>query len=119
LCFCCCCFCAGHTSLDPLLFSPRHLQLAGPQRPGSSSSDSAAGLALAAAAEPVAALHVRGKSSLKHTKQLLDCWLTHPEWPTLTVVGPFPNEQVSLQMTKQVQAAGNVRLARPGKAAGA
>ncbi|WIA34467.1 hypothetical protein OEZ86_012798 [Tetradesmus obliquus] len=119
----------GHTSLDPLAFSPQHQQLrtasraAGLQQPGSSSSssssnDGAASMPLAAAAEPLAALHVRGKSSLKHTKQLLDCWLSHPEWPRLTVVGPFPNEQVSLQMTKEALAAGNIAMPRPGKAAG-
>jgi len=34
-----------------------------------------------------AALHVRGKSELKHTAELLECWSRHKEWPKLTVVG--------------------------------
>jgi hypothetical protein len=119
---CLCCWYAGHTSIDPLAFLPGQQHLAAAaglqETDSSSSSDSAAIMPLAAAAEPVAALHVRGKSSLKHTKQLLDCWLSHPEWPKLTVVGPMPNEQVSLQITKQVMAAGNIAVPRPGRAAG-
>lgn len=72
----------------------------------------------AAAVEPIAALHVRGKSSLKHTKQLLDCWLKHPEWPQLTVLGPMPNEQITLEDTRRYLAAGNIVAPRPGKLAG-
>lgn len=70
---------------------------------------------LAAAADTVLALHVRGKSSLKHTKQLLDCWLTHREWPKLTVVGPMPNEQITLQQTAEYMGAGNIGVPRAGK----
>lgn len=73
---------------------------------------------LAAGVESVTALHIRGKSSLKHTKQLLDCWLTHPEWPKLTVLGPMPNEQITLQETKMYLAAGNTVVPRPGKVTG-
>ncbi|KAJ1568089.1 hypothetical protein HK405_003676 [Cladochytrium tenue] len=32
-------------------------------------------------------LHAYGRSGRKHTRQLLDCWLQHPEWPALDVVG--------------------------------
>ncbi|KAI8806376.1 hypothetical protein BJ742DRAFT_362581 [Cladochytrium replicatum] len=31
--------------------------------------------------------HAYGHSGLKSTRALLRCWKTHPEWPTLTVVG--------------------------------
>lgn len=46
----------------------------------------------AAAVSPIHAdysqvLHVKGKSDLKHTAQLLECWAQHPEFPMLTVIG--------------------------------
>lgn len=31
-------------------------------------------------------LHIAGKSRFKGTQTLLDVWLRHPEWPTLTVI---------------------------------
>jgi hypothetical protein len=34
-------------------------------------------------------LHVKGKSGLKHTQQLLSCWRWHPGFPQLTLVGQF------------------------------
>lgn len=64
-------------------------------------------------------LHVRGKSSLKHTHQLLDCWARHPEWPTLTVVGPLPNPQVSISDARRFMAAPNIQVPYPGKPNGA
>lgn len=54
---------AGHTAVDPAALSPAGVQDYG------------------------RFLHVRGKSELKHTAQLLDCWARHPDWPTLTVIG--------------------------------
>jgi hypothetical protein len=33
------------------------------------------------------ALHVKGKSGLKHTRQVLECWARHPDLPHLTVIG--------------------------------
>lgn len=68
--------------------------------------------------QPLSVLHVRGKSGLKHTKQLLDCWLQHPEWPQLTVVGPMPNEQISGADAKKYMAAPNIRVPSPGKQQG-
>eukprot|EP00775_Hariotina_reticulata_P003163 gene3163-3441_t len=72
-------------------------------------------LPIAATAQPLKALHVRGKSGLKHTKQLLDCWMQHPEWPMLTVVGPMPNEQITTAESTKYMAAANVWVPRPGK----
>jgi hypothetical protein len=63
-------------------------------------------------------LHVRGKSGLKHTKQLLDCWLQHPEWPRLTVIGPMPNEQITGTEAKAYMAAANIHVPQPGKQQG-
>jgi hypothetical protein len=37
---------------------------------------------------------VKGKSGLKHTGQLLECWGEHPEFPTLHVVGRFTLDEV-------------------------
>lgn len=39
-------------------------------------------------------LHVKGKSGLKHTRQLLECWRERPDLPTLTVVGRFSWNEV-------------------------
>jgi hypothetical protein len=33
------------------------------------------------------AVHVKGKSGLKHTNQLLECWAKRPDFPRLVVVG--------------------------------
>jgi hypothetical protein len=63
-------------------------------------------------------LHVRGKSSLKHSRELLECWLSHPEWPQLVFVGPLPNPQVNTSLTKAVQAAGNIRVLASGPVTG-
>jgi hypothetical protein len=63
-------------------------------------------------------LHVRGKSGLKHTKQLLDCWMQHPEWPQLTVIGPMPNEQITGAEARRFMAAPNIHAPNPGKAQG-
>jgi hypothetical protein len=38
-------------------------------------------------------LHVKGKSGLKHTQQLLSCWRWHPGFPRLTLVGQFRYEE--------------------------
>lgn len=39
-----------------------------------------------AAAHPIAALHVAGRSWLRGTSALLEAWRRHPEWPVLTVL---------------------------------
>jgi hypothetical protein len=39
-------------------------------------------------------LHVKGKSGLKHTPQLLECWRGRPDLPTLTVIGRFSWNEV-------------------------
>jgi hypothetical protein len=31
--------------------------------------------------------HSFGHSGLKGTRQLLDCWIKHPEWPSITILG--------------------------------
>jgi hypothetical protein len=38
-------------------------------------------------------LHVKGKSGLKHTSQLLECWRQRLDLPLLTVVGRFSWEE--------------------------
>jgi len=38
--------------------------------------------------------HLKGRSGLKHTNQLLECWRSRPELPTLTVVGKFSWNEV-------------------------
>uniref|UniRef100_A0A383W5Q1 Glycosyl transferase family 1 domain-containing protein n=1 Tax=Tetradesmus obliquus TaxID=3088 RepID=A0A383W5Q1_TETOB len=57
-------------------------------------------------------LHVRGKSGLKHSRELLDCWLKHPEFPLLTVVGNSPTDE---PQTQKVLKASNIQLLpKPG-----
>eukprot|EP00775_Hariotina_reticulata_P012551 gene12551-12684_t len=41
------------------------------------------------------AIHVKGKSGLKQTKVVLDCWAQHPEFPALVVVGKASKEELS------------------------
>lgn len=86
------------------------------QQPGAAAATGS--VKLAAAVQPLSVLHVRGKSGLKHTKQLLDCWLQHPQWPQLTVIGPMPNEQISGADAKRYMAAPNIRVPKPGKQQG-
>jgi hypothetical protein len=50
-------------------------------------------------------LHVKGKSGLKHTRQLLECWGGRPDLPMLHVVGRFTWDEV-----EGVAAAKNIRL---------
>ncbi|KAJ1538707.1 hypothetical protein HK405_013551, partial [Cladochytrium tenue] len=38
--------------------------------------------------------HGYGHSGRKQTRQLIECWLEHPEFPTLTVVGNTPPEDL-------------------------
>ena len=38
--------------------------------------------------------HAYGHAGTKGTVQLINCWLKHPEWPTLTVVGMSNSDQV-------------------------
>lgn len=128
---------AGHTSVDPLTVqqptpelssasSSRHTHLQQHQqhsrqpqaRPLDSSGSGHGTARLAAAVQPLSALHVRGKSGLKHTKQLLDCWLQHPDWPQLTVIGPMPNEQITGAEAKAYMAAPNIHVPHPGKQQG-
>jgi hypothetical protein len=57
-------------------------------------------------------LHVRGKSGLKHSRQLLECWLKHPEFPLLTVIG---NSPINESQTQEALKASNIRLLpKPG-----
>jgi hypothetical protein len=131
---------AGHTSVDPLALlgankpSPpvskkahpgaTPQQLEHPRQSKSRPLDSQAASrqqgtgSVAAAVQPLSMLHVRGKSGLKHTKQLLDCWLQHPEWPQLTVIGPMPNEQITGTEAKRYMAAPNIHVPQPGKQQG-
>jgi hypothetical protein len=88
------------------------------QHPGRAAAAAPGSVKLAAAVQPLSVLHVRGKSGLKHTKQLLDCWIQHPEWPQLTVIGPMPNEQISGAHAKRYMAAPNIRVPNPGKQQG-
>jgi hypothetical protein len=84
--------------------------------------------------EPLRALHVRGKSGLKHTAELLACWFeksrgegggggstpsttTAPSWPMLDMVGPLPNPQVPESLARRYLAA-NVRLPLEQRAPG-
>ncbi|KAJ1536954.1 hypothetical protein HK405_014932, partial [Cladochytrium tenue] len=39
-------------------------------------------------------LHAFGKSPRKHTVEVIQCWLRHPDWPTLTVVGSFTSDSM-------------------------
>lgn len=41
---------------------------------------------LAASRTPLRALHLAGRSEDKGTRQVIDAWARHPEWPQLTVV---------------------------------
>lgn len=50
-------------------------------------------------------LHVKGKSGLKHTNQLMECWGGRPEWPLLHVVGRFTWDEV-----KKVAGAKNIAI---------
>lgn len=52
-------------------------------------------------------LHVKGKSGLKHTRQLLECWAKHPEFPLLTVIGVHSTED---EHTRAVMTSHNVLL---------
>ncbi len=38
-------------------------------------------------------LHVKGKSGLKHSKQVLECWSQHADFPQLTVIGDNPFDE--------------------------
>lgn len=87
------------------------------QHPGTAAA-APGSVKLAATVQPLSVLHVRGKSGLKHTKQLLDCWVQHPEWPQLTVIGPMPNEQISGADAKRYMAAPNIRVPKPGRQQG-
>lgn len=40
-------------------------------------------------------LHVKGRSGLKHTTQLLECWASDPQLPMLTVVGGLLPQQAA------------------------
>ena len=78
----------GHTSSDPSVIYP----------PGATANLSATARSIASQAyffDPKGrdfsqVLHVKGKSGLKHSRQVLECWATHPSWPLLTVVGDVP-----------------------------
>ncbi len=52
---------------------------------GFTAEDRGAG-AVAALCRPMRALHVAGRSEHKGTRQVIDAWSRHPEWPHLTVV---------------------------------
>ena len=99
----------GHTAIDPTT-APL---------PSGGAAGGAAGAEALHHKDFDSFLHVRGKSGLKHTAQLLECWARHPEWPRLTVVGPLPNEQVNLTAAKRYLAAKNIVVPRPGVPDGA
>lgn len=109
-----------------------------PEQPPSSSSSPPVLLLAAEWPGPLRALHVRGKSGLKHTAELLACWYgkrgggegagggrgdkkgaatakkraaaaSLAPWPELDVVGPVPNPQVPDSLARTYLAA-NVRL---------
>jgi glycosyltransferase involved in cell wall biosynthesis len=72
----------GHTSSDPSV--------------GISGDVTAQLLSAVAGNNPQGyAIHVKGKSGLKQTKVVLDCWAQHPEFPTLVVVGKASKEELS------------------------
>jgi hypothetical protein len=50
------------------------------------------------------AIHVKGKSGLKQTRETLDCWAKHPEWPPLVVVGKATDHD----LTPPSRAASNI-----------
>lgn len=98
----------SHTSADPL----RHLVGSGSS--SSSSGHREKGRGRNRRVAPVQDfnkfIHVRGKSSLKHTREVLECWAGRPELPLLTVVGPVPNLQISGPDARRYRAAANVRI---------
>lgn len=60
------------------------------------------------------AIHVKGKSGLKQTRVVLDCWAKHPEWPPLLVVGKASDEE----LTPASRGAANIIYFPPITAAG-
>ena len=52
-------------------------------------------------------LHVRGKSPLKHTTEIMRCWLSRPDFPHLTVVGDMTMSKIQYNRLK---AAGNIDI---------
>lgn len=62
---------------------------------GHTSSDPTVDLTPGVAREESGFLHVKGKSGVKHTNQVLACWMFHKEFPVLHVVGMFTWEDVS------------------------
>lgn len=43
---------------------------------------------------------MQGKSGLKHTPQVLECWGNHPEWPRLMVIGRFTYQDAQRYLDK-------------------
>ncbi|KAJ1553157.1 hypothetical protein HK405_008782 [Cladochytrium tenue] len=40
-------------------------------------------------------LHAYGKSYWKHMYEIIECWLQHPDWPQLDVIGMMSEEQLA------------------------
>lgn len=60
-------------------------------------------------------LHVKGKSGLKHTRQLLECWGGRPDLPPLHVIGRFSWDEVKgVVGARNIHIYPNVRAARDG-----
>lgn len=58
-------------------------------------------------------LHVKGVSRFKNTQLVLETWLRHPEWPTLTVVhhgNPGQNGYVDIPVRDAFAITHNVRM---------
>ncbi|KAJ3397186.1 hypothetical protein CcCBS67573_g05596 [Chytriomyces confervae] len=51
--------------------------------------------------------HSYGYSTAKSTPQILECWMQHPEWPKLVVIGNRPD---FVKITKQIEARENIEL---------
>ncbi|KAJ1538263.1 hypothetical protein HK405_013986 [Cladochytrium tenue] len=47
-------------------------------------------------------IHAYGKSIWKHRPQVMRCWLLHPDWPTLDLVGTTPLEELLLEFTPEL-----------------
>jgi hypothetical protein len=57
-------------------------------------------------------LHVKGVSRFKNTQLVLETWLKHPEWPTLTVIhygSPNRNEYIDIPV-EHFMVVDNVRM---------
>ncbi|WIA22750.1 hypothetical protein OEZ86_009707 [Tetradesmus obliquus] len=61
---------------------------------GHTSSDPSVDVRQGTQGKDLSFLHIKGRSPLRHTQQLLRCWASQPEFPRLTVVGAFTWDEV-------------------------